>query len=404
MPDRVRQEGFWQSWETPLSSFVEATGLTASLYDLGNRRRLGPMLGSPLAAKLAESTLWASDGPGTALEQSLVTTMLARGEPAAGRFEDLAVSARPVRLDHVTLGALVVGWVPDRFTSTLECTRLARSIDLDPAKLWRIVRAETPCSPARFAVLMKLVDTLLFAHAAHLVSIERAEELTRVRDRFLARAAHELRTPLAAIGMRIELMRNATSSEATRGMLDKIANNVETESRLIEDLIEAGRTLTGQLRVTMAPLSLLEVVRECVENSTPAADTKNLRLAFDHGNVDEGMTVDGDATRLRQAIANLITNAIKFTPSGGEVAVRLARSDTNIDVEVSDTGQGLEREQLERVFDPFVKSERNNEAGLGLGLAISRQIVELHGGSIGVTSPGPNRGTTFTVRLPRRLP
>lgn len=395
-------EQFWQSWATPLAQYASASGMTVSLYDSAGVRRLGPLLGTRLAELLASTNFWQAGGAGSAFESPLLAQAVATAGLAQGRLGDLVVFATPLVIELVVRGVLVFGWVLDRFGNSLESGRLAQLIGVDANQLWRTVRAEIPCSPARSSVLVGLLDTLVVAHAAHLVSMRHFEELAKMRDRFLARAAHELRTPLAAISLRADLLLARPLDPVVRTSVEKIAASVKTEAHLIEDLIDAGRTLTGQLRVNMGPVSVAEVVRDCVESIAPVAERKGVRLSSDHDAVAaDPIMILGDGTRVRQALLNIITNAIKFTPADGAVTVRLRVTAEQVEVAVTDTGCGMEPGFLARAFEPFVRSDRDNDSGLGLGLTIARQIVDRHGGSLSAESAGADQGSTFRMRLPR---
>jgi PAS domain S-box-containing protein len=228
-----------------------------------------------------------------------------------------------------------------------------------------------------------------------------AEEATRAKDEFLAVVSHELRTPLTAILGWARMLRSPKlqGDDLSRG-LETIERNARMQSRLIEDILDLSRIITGKLRLDVRAVELSEVIEAAIDVVRTAADAKNMRLQLDL-DTNTG-PVSGDPARLQQVFWNLLSNAIKFTPEGGLVEVRMKRINSNIEVSVTDNGRGISPEFLPYVFERFRQAEKraSREGGLGLGLGITRHIVELHGGTLNVSSPGLGHGTTFTVSLP----
>lgn len=230
-----------------------------------------------------------------------------------------------------------------------------------------------------------------------------AEASTRVRDDFLAMVSHELRNPLHSIvGWLAILRRSGVSDVGTAAhALGVIERNVNIQKLLIEDLLDLSQIASGKLRIDAAPVDMLQVVSAAVESIQPSAAEKKIRVTVDHD--PSVRLVPGDAGRLHQVTWNLLSNAVKFTPVGGSVIVRLGSVDGKLQLSVSDTGMGIPADFLPRIFDRFSQSEEQNArrfGGLGLGLSISRHLVELHGGSIEVASNGPGGGSTFIIELP----
>ena len=229
-----------------------------------------------------------------------------------------------------------------------------------------------------------------------------AEESGRVKDEFLATLSHELRTPLTSILGWANLLRTARLDDATRAQaLEAIERNAQNQKRLIEDLFDVSRIITGKLRLDVRQIDLARVVEDAVEVVRPAADANGIRLAtYCEPGAGEVM---GDPGRLQQVVWNLLFNAVKFTASGGRVEIRLAREGSRASVSVSDTGRGIAPEFLPRVFDRFRQADGSTtraHGGLGLGLSIVRHIVEAHGGRVRAESPGVGLGSTFTLTLP----
>jgi PAS domain S-box-containing protein len=229
-----------------------------------------------------------------------------------------------------------------------------------------------------------------------------AEVANRMKDEFLATVSHELRTPLnAMLGWARLLSGGRLDNETTARGLKSIEQNAKAQAQLIEDLLDVSRIISGKFRLKAQPLEVALVIEAAIDSVRPTADARGIRLQVVL-DPDAG-PVSGDAGRLQQVVWNLLSNAIKFTPKGGRVQVRLTRINSHIELEVSDTGQGIAREFLPYVFDRFRQADGSStrlHGGLGLGLAIVRHIVELHGGSVAAESPGKDQGSTFTIKLP----
>jgi PAS domain S-box-containing protein len=231
---------------------------------------------------------------------------------------------------------------------------------------------------------------------------ERAEEANRAKDEFLATLSHELRTPLTAMLGWTRMLRTRQLDQSTSAhALETIERNVRAQAQLIEDLLDVSRIITGKLRLDVSPVELMPVIEAALDNTRPAADAKLIQLQT----ALDPLTgpVSGDAARLQQVVWNLVSNAVKFTPKGGRVRVRLGRVESHVEITVSDTGQGISREFLPHVFDRFRQADSSTtraHGGLGLGLAIVRHLVELHGGTVEAESEGEGQGSTFIVRLP----
>jgi PAS domain S-box-containing protein len=231
-----------------------------------------------------------------------------------------------------------------------------------------------------------------------------AREASRLKDEFLATLSHELRTPLNAIVGYVRMVQSGlmTGEKQTRAM-DAVSRNVTSLAQIVEDVLDVSRIVSGKLRLELQAVELPDVIRHAVETVRPAAETKGLRLET---LVDPfAAPVSGDPDRLQQVLWNLLSNGVKFTPRGGTVQIRLERVDSHVEVSVSDTGIGMAADFLPFAFDRFRQADSSigrAHGGLGIGLAITRHLVELHGGRISVTSDGPGKGSTFRVELPIR--
>lgn len=243
---------------------------------------------------------------------------------------------------------------------------------------------------------------LIESNAAREELLVREREASRLKDEFLATISHELRTPLNAILGWIQVL-NATTpdQERTTRAIASIARNARLQTRLIEDLVDVSRIVTGKLQVRWDPVDLREVVEAALELLRPAAVDRQIVLTVSMPHAP--CMVNGDRDRLQQVASNLLSNAVKFTPDGGQVRLDLAVTDGTYQLTVTDTGIGIPADFVAHVFDRFRQADASTTrafGGLGLGLSIVKELVELHGGSVTAASPGDGRGATFTVRLP----
>ena len=229
-----------------------------------------------------------------------------------------------------------------------------------------------------------------------------AEVANRTKDEFLATLSHELRTPLNAMLGWARLLRSGNlDQEASTRALETLERNAKSQAQLIEDLLDVSRIITGKLRLDVQPVELAEIIESAVDTVRPAAEGKGIRLQLAL-NPRTGPVL-GDPDRLQQIVWNLLSNAVKFTPKDGRVQIRLERINSHVEIAVSDTGQGINPDFLPYVFERFRQADRSStrkHGGLGLGLAIVRHLVELHGGTAHVTSAGEGKGTTFVLKLP----
>lgn len=295
-------------------------------------------------------------------------------------------------------GAVIQPWAPE-----------------SPALIFlRLKNSESASS--RFTLLNKKIDELAKeiqqrqraeAERAQLLVQERkaraeAEKLNRLKDEFLSTVSHELRTPLNAIlGWSQILRTNKIDEVRMNRALETIERNARSQAQLIDDLLDISRIITGKIRLNVQTVELLPVIEAAMDTVQPAADAKNIRL---QSVLDPAAgPVLGDSERLQQIVWNLLINALKFTPKQGRVQVYLQRINSHVEIVVTDTGQGISAEFLPYVFERFRQADSSitrTFGGLGLGLAIVRQLVELHGGTVDAESAGEGQGATFTVKLP----
>jgi signal transduction histidine kinase len=332
--------------------------------------------------------------PGGAVQRSAfeqVSTVPLNVAVSLDEGEVLATWRREVLLSMAAIVAvvLVIG-------ATL--TRLFRQIKVAEAAEWQLVESRA----AEAARLRDARDQLEAALAQAQVAKTSAERASALKDEFLMTVSHELRTPLGVIltGATV-LGAEGLLDEQRRSTIDAIKRNARAQARLVDDLLDVSRGMAGTLRLEIGPVQVADFVRSAVETVAVAADAKGVRLKM---NVDPGVgTIVGDGARLQQVVWNLLSNAVKFTSTGDDVEVRAARDNNSVLVEVEDTGIGISAEFLPHVFDRFRQEHTGATrqfGGLGLGLAIARHLVELHGGEIAVYSDGQGKGARFTLRLP----
>jgi signal transduction histidine kinase len=236
------------------------------------------------------------------------------------------------------------------------------------------------------------------------IAREQAETATRIKDEFLATVSHELRTPLSAILLWSQLLEaGRLSGEQAHQAMQTIVASAQAQSQLIEDLLDLSRMLRGKLRIDVQRSALRPIVQAAIDVVRPMADARGVLLDAELTAADRLIHIDGD--RVRQIVWNLLTNGVKFTPSGGRVSLRIVSEPEHVAIVVSDTGQGITAELLPYIFESFRQGEAGpaqRQGGVGLGLSIAQQLVELHGGTIHGSSAGRGQGATFTVRLPIR--
>jgi signal transduction histidine kinase/ActR/RegA family two-component response regulator len=230
-----------------------------------------------------------------------------------------------------------------------------------------------------------------------------AELASRAKDQFLATVSHELRTPLNAIlGWTVTLRQRKQAEDVDRA-LAIVERNARVQTKLIEDVLDISRIISGKLELNLGPTNVAEAVSAAIETVTPAAQAKDINTSIDVP--DGSLTFTADADRLQQIVWNLLSNAVKFTPKGGSVTVGAFRDGSEVCIFVSDTGEGIRSEVLPLVFDPFQQADASTtrrHGGLGLGLSIVKQLVSAHGGTVRAESEGEGKGAKLTVRLPAR--
>jgi len=299
------------------------------------------------------------------------------------RFRELFATDRPER----------AGWLAAPLTS-----RDGRNMGL----LHLLEKEEGDFTAEDEAILTQLAQMSSVA-IENAINAE-AREANRMKDEFLTTLSHELRTPLSAILGWVRLLGSGRlDSDRSAHALEVIERNVLAQTKLIDDLLDVSRVITGKLRLQLKPCTLSDVVMAAIEAMRPAAEGREIQTRFQNLLADGDDRITGDPDRLQQIVWNLISNAIKFTPPRGRVDVTLLSQDGQFEIAVADTGQGMSSDFLTHAFDRFRQADASttrSQGGLGIGLAIARHLAELHGGSISAESQGPGRGSVFRVHLP----
>lgn len=255
---------------------------------------------------------------------------------------------------------------------------------------------------AREAELQEQIEARSRSLSSEKLARNEAERANRLKDEFLATISHELRNPLNAILGWAHMLRlgKLTPANVERAV-ETIYRNAKSQAQLVADLLDVSRIISGKLRLDVRQVDLIAIVNAAIDSIRPAAEAKSVRLQT---MLDPAAgPISGDADRLQQIVWNLLTNAVKFTPKGGRIQVKVQRMDSHVEIVVSDSGVGISKEFLPYVFDRFRQADASTtrtQGGLGLGLSIVHQLVDLHGGSVSVHSEGQGKGATFTISLP----
>ena len=258
--------------------------------------------------------------------------------------------------------------------------------------------------PIRITMLISAVRGVLRARQRQYQTrdlLEQLEAVDKQKDLFLATLSHELRTPLNSIVGWIQILRGQSDHVDRDHALDVIERNAKSQAEMISDILFVSRVITGRLELDLEPLRVSEVVKNVIDVIRPSASAKHITLDFE--NRKEPVYIDADSERLSQVFLNLLSNAVKFTREGGRIEVIVERKDSDIQIEVRDSGRGIDPEFLPYIFERFRQADNTysrRTGGLGLGLAIVRHLVELHGGTVRAESAGEDRGASFFVTLP----
>jgi signal transduction histidine kinase/FixJ family two-component response regulator len=401
-------------WEPALEKFGAVTHLTVALYDHHEHVVCGPLPSTPLFALFEEYGY----APGILSECARQCLAQAEKRPAVivAPAYGLAVVGTSLVLDEQIVGAAVAGYALVDFTQSSAIASLARHAGIPFRQLWDLARQQQPVPQRRLVLhgelLQVLGDALLRENRRtrqyedladqHEETAARLKTEMAAKDEFLAVLSHELRTPLTPILGWVRILQEAGDSpDHRRKAAASIERNALLQIKLVDDLLDLNRVIRDNVPLDIGIHDLSDLLRSVLDTLADTATDKHVDVEL--AETSAPLMVEGDAGRLQQVFANVVSNALKFTPSGGRVTVAAASLEGTAVVRISDSGEGIAPAFLPHIFEMFRQQEqgtRRRHQGLGIGLAVVKRLVELHRGQIDVVSGGLGCGTTVTIRLP----
>jgi signal transduction histidine kinase/CheY-like chemotaxis protein len=391
-------------WRVALEKYGAATGTTVGVYEAPAALVLGPVC----PTSLFEAVDRGAPAPpmfGDCLRQSLAQP----NTPTLIEEDGVAVIGSGLTLAGNVVGAVVAGYCLTAFPEEGPVRRFTARHGLPVSPVWHAIRGQAPLTKARLGVYAELLATLAgtllsenLRAQAYEQTAARLTEANQAKDRFLAMLSHELRNPLAPIRIALQIMAGSEPSspgvERARGVIDRQVGHL---TRLLDDLIDVSRITSGKITLQKEAVNLATAVANALEASRAVIQQRQHSLSVSLP--EEPLFVDADPVRLEQVITNLVNNAARYTPPSGHIQVTVGREDADAILRVRDDGVGIPAHVLPHVFDLFKQADRSlarSEGGLGIGLTIVQNLVELHGGTVTATSDGPGEGSEFAVRLP----
>jgi signal transduction histidine kinase/DNA-binding NarL/FixJ family response regulator len=394
------------AWRTALDKYAEATGLTVRLYGVDAEVALDSTHVTPLVSLFREHDF--DPGMFDACARRCLVQTYSRPIVFADEQHGLTVIGTSLVLEGAVVGAAVAGYALSEFPNISVVQRWAQSARLPFYRLWEMMRRKSPVSERRLALhgdLLKVLgDALLresYRTLQHQDAISKLKAASAAKDDFLAVLSHELRAPLAPIVGWAGVMKKSESLEHVRAAAEAIERNALLQSRMVDDLLDTSRIAHRAISLDLQTQDLSALLRAAVEMSTQEIRKQAIRLEFTDS--PQPLFVRGDAGRLQQVFRNIISNAVKFTPSEGSIRIAISGASGAAQVTVTDSGVGITPEFLPFVFDIFRQQEqglRRKYDGLGIGLSLVKQLTELHQGTVAISSAGIGNGTEVTIRLP----
>lgn len=397
------------AWSQALQKFGEVTRLTVVVYGRDGNVVRDPINATPLFGLFRESAY--KPGIFEDCAQQCLAQIVDRPAVVVAPLYGLAVVGTSLVLAGEIVGAAVAGYAFIDFCTTSAVELLARRAAVPFDRVWSVARVTAPVPERRLVVhgelLQVLGDAILRENLRTRQYVAKSAELVAAaaaKDEFLAVISHELRTPLTPILLRVQMLKGERDPDRIDQSATVIERNVRIQARLVEDLLDLTRATRGAIKLALQPVDLGREATAAVNSALETAREHGIELHLVMA--QDALPIQADRDRLQQVFQNILGNALKFTPAGGSVTVTVTASHGSGTVTVTDTGQGITPEFLPFVFEMFQREDHGPDPGppgLGIGLALVRRLVEIHGGEIRITSEGTGRGTQVVVRLPLAL-